>query len=583
MKKKRIGQLLILVGNILIMVLTIGYVYMYMNDATGMTVNPAVIVLIAFVLMAVMDMVYCVKLKRELQKSIIEVEKANMAKTSFLSSMSHDIRTPLNAIVGMTAIAEKNINDSVYVEECLQKIKLASKHLQTLVNDILDISQIESGKFALNPVKFSLAESAKDLVNLIYPNALKKGITCNVYLTHINQEYLYADKLRLNQIWLNLLTNAIKYTPSGGRVDVYLREEDIPGKDELVRLVLQIADTGIGMSEEYIKKVFEPFTRENDRQIENTTGSGLGMAVAKQMVDLLGGTIDVKSKKGQGTAFTVTLELRRADDAINCNTDSRKKILLVGEENLTDSIKAYLDGMNIQTFCVKTQEEVREYIRNNTCDIVIIDRKMNDTICLDMAELIHSYYGDLSPEIIISAYESSDIETKASDFGVTGFIDKPVFKTTLCEFLRQYDVKEEKEENLFHNKSETDKFKGKKVLIAEDNDLNWEIINELLSSYGIISDRAENGRECIRRLQMDAGNEYIMIFMDIQMPELNGYETARLIREMKDNHKSRIPIVAMTADAFAKDVQNCKEAGMNGHISKPVNINMVLEEINKYI
>ena len=543
--------------------------------------------LFTFAAILAINIIYFSSFNRKLKASLKEVKKANSAKTQFLSSMSHDIRTPMNAIVGLTTIAEKNIDDKARVENCLGKISLASNHLLTLINDILDISQVESGKFTLNPITFSLTDSAEDLVNIIYPQAEGKKLRCCVHLINVTHEYLTADKLRLNQIWLNILSNAVKYTPSGGRIDIYFEEFAVPDNTEKIGLKFVVKDTGCGMSEEFLKNIFEPFAREKDSRIDKIQGSGLGMAITKQIVTLLGGTVDVKSKEGEGSTFTVQLMLDTPEEQkINYSLKNRN-ILLIGDEDILCETEKFINELGGQVITAANAEratDAMEAFRNNVgdIDIIIIDRIMADTACLDTAKKLKQTFGDKCPTMIISAFDRSDIESTAREIGVSDFIKRPIFRTVLVDKLSQW-LDNDNEIAKDENKEQEFEFDGIRLLIAEDNDINWEIISDLLEMHGISADRAINGRECVNMLQMADDDKYLMILMDIQMPVMNGFEATEEIRSMQNKKKAEIPIIAMTANAFAKDVSDCLEAGMNAHIAKPVNLKLLMAEIRKYM
>jgi len=545
-----------------------------------------IVIMTVFTGLVAVNLFYFTYFTRRLNSSLVELEKANKAKTRFLSSMSHDIRTPMNAIIGLTTIASHNIDDKQSVQENLHKISLAGKHLLTLINDILDVSQVESGKFAIKPVVFSIGESAEDLVNILYQQADEKNLQCDVYVHNITQELLYADKVRLNQIWVNIISNAIKYTPAGGKIKIELCEERIPDVPSKVRLIFKASDTGIGMAPEFLKSIFEPFERERDSRIDKVQGSGLGMAITKQIVDMLGGTISVESKEGEGSAFTVTLDLDRAED--NAGTERNldgQSILVIGEKGVTDEICAALSRLGAKTDGAENNEQILRLIENMGRRVrynsVIIDRKMDTTDCLETARLIRSCHGGKNPHIFISAFDRSDIENRAEEYGIDGFIPKPVFETPLCEVIIAAGTEQRELKN--DDALPSDDISGVNLLVAEDNDLNWEVVSELLGMYNITADRAANGKECVDMLEKAENGAYLMIFMDIQMPIMNGYDAAKAIRGLDDGQKSQIPIIAMTADAFASDIEACKNAGMNGHIAKPIDLDSLIAEIKKVV
>lgn len=546
------------------------------------------VVMILFSVLVAVNLLYFMSLTHQLRYSLIELQKANQAKTRFLSSMSHDIRTPMNAIVGLTRIAEHNIDEKANVRECLRKISFASKHLLTLINDILDISQVESGKFAFKPSVFSLEESASGLVNILYQQASDKNILCEVSVRNITQEYLFTDKMRLEQIWVNILSNAIKYTPEGGKILIDFSEEEVPTDPTKIRLIFRTSDMGVGMSPEFMKNIFKPFEREQDSRIDKVQGSGLGMAITKQIVDMLGGTIDVESKEGEGTTFTVKIDIERAEDAPNVNRRlDGIGVLVVGSVSVTENIISVLDELGAQAESAGDTESAVQLIelmkkRHSGCRVVIIDRVMGSADCLKTARAIKEHFGEDRPYMLISAYSGADIETQAAECGVDGFVSKPVFKTPIYEKICDVLCGRHGGDNSAANDDEPD-FSGVRILVAEDNDLNWEIAGEMFGMYDIAADRAENGRECVDMLKKADDGTYTMIFMDIQMPIMNGYDAAREIRKLDDKLKANIPIVAMTADAFASDIAASKEAGMNGHISKPIDFDLVIAEIKKYI
>lgn len=446
---------------------------------------------------------------------------------------------------------------------------------------------MESGKFALNPVEFSLTNSAQDLVNIIYPQAEEKQLRCCIHLRNITHEYLTADKLRLNQIWLNILSNAVKYTPAGGRIDIYIEEFEVENESSKIGLIFTVRDTGCGMKQEFLQNIFEPFAREKDSRIDKIQGSGLGMAITKQIVDLLGGTIDVKSKEGEGSTFSVKLKL---DTPVNQKIDYRlngRCILLVGGENALSETEKFINELGGQVLTAANGEQAVKSVtafRNNVgnVDLIIIDRIMADTTCLDVAKTLRDTFGDNCPTIIISAFDRSDIESTAKAIGVSDFINRPIFRTVLVDKLAYWlDGKGEKENS--DDSTDMNEFSGIHLLVAEDNDINWEIIDDLLQMHGISADRAANGRECVNMLGMAPDDKYFMILMDIQMPVLDGFGATKEIRQMDDKKKAGIPIIAMTANAFAEDVNDCIEAGMNAHIAKPVNLKLLMAEIKKYM
>ena len=531
----------------------------------------------------VFDLAVMLYFNRRLQLSASEAAAANRAKTDFLSTMSHDIRTPMNAIIGLTTIAEKNLGDTEAVGDNLRKISLASNHLLTLINDILDISKVESGKLNLSPLTFSIVETVENLVNLSQPMIKEKNIEFNFRVSQIEREYLYADQLRLNQIYINILSNAIKYTEPGGRVSVDMREEESP-KPGCARLTYTVSDSGIGMSPEFMATMYEPFSRQTDSRVNSIQGTGLGLAITKQMVDLMGGTIDCQSEQGKGTTFTVVLDLPISDrqredmmlepmDVLIVDDD---EVLLETAVDTLESLGVTADhaGSALEALGMITQrhEAGRDY------SVVILDWKMPD---IDGIEAIHRIRTELdssTPILLISAYDWSDIEEMAKEAGANGFVSKPLFRSRLYDKINELlgtEAKSVEPENDYSD------LQGMNILIAEDNDINWEIISAMLGMFGITTERAENGRVCVDKMKQAAEGSYALVFMDIQMPEMNGLEATRNIRALDNPWASSIPIIAMTADAFSENVTECLNAGMNGHIAKPVDIKLVIKEIRR--
>ncbi len=527
------------------------------------------------------DLFYMLSLNKRLQITAIEAESANKAKTDFLSTMSHDIRTPMNAIIGLTTIAEKNLGDEESTRENLRKISLASNHLLTLINDILDISKVESGKLKLNPLTFSMVETVENLVNISQPMIKEKNIEFKFHINRMEKEYLYADQLRLNQIYINILSNAIKYTEPGGSVSVSLSEEksEVPGS---VRLTYVVTDTGIGMSPEYMEAMYQPFSRQTDSRVSSIQGTGLGLAITKQMVELMGGSIDCQSEQGKGTTFTVVLDIAEAEKQREEMQLEDVKVLIVDDDEIMlQTLVDELDSLGASAEQAHTGKEAIEMLSSsdkNDYNVVIIDWKMPD---MDGVETIHKIREDVSsgiPILLISAYDWSDIEDIAKEAGANGFVSKPIFRSTLYNKINELIGEETKSVEPEDDYSDIN---GMHILIAEDIDINWEIISNMLSMFGITCDRAENGQICVDMMNEADEGSYELIFMDIQMPEMNGLDATRAIRKLENPWANSIPIVAMTADAFSENVTECMNAGMNGHIAKPIDIKLVIKEIRR--
>ena len=541
------------------------------------------VVTAGLLILFVFDMAVMLNFNKKLQAAAREAATANKAKTDFLSTMSHDIRTPMNAIIGLTTIAEKNLGDTVSVGENLRKITLASNHLLTLINDILDISKVESGKLNLSPQTFSLVETVENLVNLSQPMIKEKNIEFRFRASRMEKEYLYADKLRLNQICINILSNAIKYTEPGGRVSVDMHQEESQ-KAGCVRLTYTVSDTGIGMSPEFMATMYQPFSRQTDSRVNSIQGTGLGLAITKQMVDLMEGTIDCQSEQGKGTTFTVILDLPVADRQREDMLLEPMDVLIVDDDEvLLETAVDTLESLGVTADCAKSGLEALGMImhRNKIGQdyrVVILDWKMPDIDGVETIRRIRTEINSSIPILLISAYDWSDIEDVAKEAGANGFVSKPLFRSTLYDKINELLGTEAKSVEPDNDYSD---LQGMNILIAEDNDINWEIISTMLGMFGITTERAKNGRICVEKMDAAMEGTYDLIFMDIQMPEMNGLDATRNIRALSDPWASSIPIIAMTADAFSENVTECLNAGMNGHIAKPIDIKLVIKEIRR--
>ncbi|MCM1164448.1 MAG: response regulator [Lachnospiraceae bacterium] len=550
---------------------------------TCMAINAVAFTFIFIIYIRMMKMLY---------KAREEAEQATKAKSEFLSNMSHDIRTPMNAIVGMTAIATANIDDRQHVENCLSKITLSSKHLLGLINDILDMSKIESGKMTLSMSEVSLREIMEAIVSIVQPQVKSKKLKFDVFISDIVTENVYCDSVRIDQIILNLLSNAIKFTPEGGSIEVRLYERPSEKGDNFTQVHIEVKDNGIGMSEEFREKIFEAFAREDSKRVHKTEGTGLGMAITKYIIDAMGGTIDVDSAPGKGTHFRVAFDLEKAemreeemilpnwhmlvvdDDEMICRTtsESLKKIGIDSEWTL--------DGETAVKMAMDRQASEKPY------QIILLDWKLPGIDGIETARQIRSKLGDDIPILLISAYDWTEIEADARAAGVSGFISKPLFTSTLFYGLKQFTGSEMPSAadagNIAERPVEVIDFNNMKILLAEDNELNWEIAEELLSDLGLDIDHAENGQICVDMFEKSEVGYYKAVLMDIRMPVMSGYEAAEAIRASSRPDKD-IPIIAMTADAFSEDVKKCLDAGMNAHTSKPIDVNVVARLLEKYI
>lgn len=523
---------------------------------------------------------------QELEKTKQEALRANMAKSEFLSSMSHDIRTPMNAIIGMTEIALKNLKDPERTEDCLKKVKLSSKHLLGLINDVLDMSKIESGKMTLNMSQMSLRDTMDDIVNIMQPQVKANKQYFDIFIQKIESEEVCCDSVRLNQVLLNILSNAVKFTPEGGRIDVHLYQEESPLGDEYVRTHFRIKDTGIGMSEEFQKKIFDSFVREETEQVQNIMGTGLGMSITKCIVDLMHGTIELQSEQGKGSEFHVILDLEKAQEKETEMVLPPWNVLVVDDnEQLCLSAAANLEELGVHADWSMDGSKAVEMIeerhkKQDDYHFVLLDWKMPHMDGIQTLREIRKRVGKKIPVFLISAYDWSDIEEEAQAEEIEGFVSKPLFKSTLFACLRRY-VEGNKKEIEKKEKKVID-FSGKRVLVSEDVDINWEIANEVLSSVGLQVDRAVNGKVCVEQFEQSEPGFYNAILMDIRMPVMDGYDATKAIRAL--NHPDKdLPIIAMTADAFSGDVQVCLDCGMNDHIAKPIDMKELMQVLQKYL
>ena len=520
---------------------------------------------------------------RALDKAKEEAVHANKAKSDFLSSMSHDIRTPMNAIIGMTEIGLKSVTDSERVEDCLKKIMLSSKHLLGLINDVLDMSKIESGKMTFHMNRMSLRETLDDIVNIIQPQVKARSQFFDIFIRNILSEEVYCDGVRINQVLLNLLSNALKFTQEGGRIDVHVYQEPSDQGEEYVRTHFEVEDNGIGMSQEFQKKIWDTFSRDSSEQVQKTTGTGLGMAIIKRIVELMGGTIELQSELGKGSSFHVILDFRKAESVEEWKLPEWNVLVVDDNEMLCHSAVSNLEELGIHaewTLDGKKAIEMIEERHNRKEDyrFVLIDWKMPNMNGLQTIRRIRERIGKSVPVFLISAYDWSEIEEEARNVEIEGFISKPLFKSTLYSYLKHYA--EENTDDSEENENEAPDFTGKRILVAEDIEINWEIANEILSSFGFELEHAENGKICVDMFSASEIGYYDVILMDIRMPVMNGYDATRAIRALTREDKE-LPIIAMTADAFENDVQVCLQCGMNAHVAKPLDIQELIRTLQK--
>ena len=516
-------------------------------------------------------------------------ENANRAKTEFLSNMSHDIRTPMNAIVGLTAIAGANIESQDRVVECLGKITKSSRHLLGLINEVLDMARIESGRMSLAEEDFSLPELVDNLLTLTKPAIDEHNHQLEVHVEHIEHEAVCGDSLRIQQVFVNLMSNAVKYTPDGGNITLTIKEKP-NGFSELGCYEFSIEDNGIGMTPEFQKIMFEPFSRADDHRTTKVQGTGLGMAIARNIVNLMNGDIQVESAPNKGTKITVTVYLKLQENEKEQEKELLDLPVLVVDDDKTccESTVATLQEIGIAGEWVLTGKEAVErcYARHETNSdyfAVILDWKMPEMDGIETARRIRECVGQDVTIIILTSFEFSEIEEEARAAGVDAFMAKPLFRSRLTATLRQFTSgkKEKDARNYLEDFAKTD-YTGKRLLLVEDNDLNREIATEILGMTGVTVETAENGKIAVEKVAAAPENWYSLVLMDIQMPVMNGYEATAAIRSLPGS-RGKVPIIAMTANAFAEDVQLAKNTGMNEHIAKPLDLNKLNDVLKQWL
>ncbi|WP_302573537.1 response regulator [Phascolarctobacterium faecium] len=531
------------------------------------------------------------ELKRQqkiLQDALLVAQKANDAKRDFLSRMSHEIRTPMNAIIGMSAIAFNYLDDKKRTADCLSKITFSSKHLLMLLNDVLDMSKIENGKLNIRQELFDLKNLVTSLADINYGLATAKGLSFEIVISGFKDELLLGDSMRVNQILLNLLSNAIKFTPKGGSVRLEIRM--LRSASDKIWLRFIVKDSGIGMKKEFLEHLYEPFEQADNGIARKYGGTGLGMAITKNLVAIMDGTIEVESQEGAGTTFMVDLPfgVSKVDKKTAAEMEEMRVLVVDDDNDTCEHAAVLLKGMGVNVDWALNGFEAIEKVRSaceddGRCyDVCFIDWCMPELDGIETARRMRRYVGPDVLIIIISAYDWSGIEEQAKAAGVNAFIAKPFFASNLYNTLLTVSRKPELGFSAVGNK-ETYDFGGKKVLLVEDNELNMEIASELLKFVNLQVEHAENGKVAIDIFRNSKEKEYALIFMDIQMPLMNGYDAARCIRSSEHPAAGTIPIIAMTANAFNDDVQAAFDAGMNGHLAKPIDVEVLYKTIARYI
>ena len=531
------------------------------------------------------------QIQQALREAIEAANASSKAKSDFLSSMSHDMRTPMNGIIGMTAIAANHLDDRERVADCLRKISESSSHLLSLINEVLDMNKIESGKVELLEEEFSLGELIDGMLAMTRPQLQAHEHSFRVNIVNVEHEQVIGDSRRIGQVFVNIMSNAIKYTPNGGKISLSVKESPT-GNQGFSHYQFIFEDNGYGMTEEFLKHLFEPFTRASDKQTAGIQGTGLGMAITRNLVRMMGGDISVESVYGEGSKFTVNmyLKVQNAED-INYDSFLDLRVLVADDDPVCcESTCEILGGMGMNSEWVlsgraavdrvKTrQEQGRDFFA------VIVDWKLPGLNGVETTRQIRKLVGEDVPIIIFSAYDWTEIEQEAREAGANSFISKPLFRTKLASLFNSLVNNQPGETDLEAplRKLEQMGLTGRRVLLAEDMAINAEIAIDFLEMTGLDVDWAQDGKQAAEMLAASPDGYYSMIFMDIQMPNMDGYETTQLIRAMDRRYAKEIPIVAMTANAFAEDVLHCKEAGMNDHLTKPIDVEALARVLDTYV
>ena len=528
------------------------------------------------------------KMNQALSEAVRAAETANKAKSTFLSNMSHDIRTPMNAIIGFTTLAVSNIDDKKRVRDYLGKILSSSNHLLSLINDILDMSRIESGKIHLEETEVSLSDVLHDLKTIISGQIHAKQLELYMDAMDVTNEDVYCDKTRLNQVLLNLLSNAVKFTPAGGTVSVRIRQ--YPGTVKGSELYeIRVKDNGIGMSQEFVQKIFSPFERERTSTVSRIQGTGLGMAITKNIVNMMGGTIEVLTEQGKGTEFIVRLPFRIQSKHQRiekiAELEGLKALVVDDDFNTCDSVTKMLVKVGMRSEWTLSGKEAVLRARQSmemgdAFHAYIIDWRLPDMNGIEVTRQIRSL-GDDTPIIILTAYDWSDIEVEARAAGVTAFCAKPMFMSDIRDTLMTAIGQKQAEAETAILPAAGSDFRGKCILLVEDNELNSEIAAEILNEYGFLVDTAENGAEAVEKVKNSKPGNYDLVLMDVQMPVMNGYEATKQIRALDNPALAGITILAMTANAFDEDKKKALECGMDGFLSKPIVIEDLISILQK--
>ncbi len=528
------------------------------------------------------------RMNTALEEALKAAEAANQAKSNFLSNMSHDIRTPMNAIIGMTSIGLSHIDEKGRVQDCLLKIRTASEHLMSLVNDVLDMSRIDSGRMTFNEEEFSLADMVHDIAVIMRPQALQKKHRLSIHIGQIYQENLIGDPLRLRQILVNIIGNAVKYTMDGGQIDVNFcqKTEEMDDRDGGRRfwLLFSCKDNGIGMSREFLERIFVPFERVSNTTISKIEGTGLGMAIVKNLVDRMGGQIRVESEEGAGSRFDVEIPLMAGQGEKRTKLPSGQSVLVVeSRQDIALKIADYLAKEGLEPVHMDSGLQAVTWLTEARFEMhmpcaLLLGQELGDMPALELAAHVRQLAGPDFPILLVSEEDWAEIEYRAVRAGINGFVPCPLFPSRLLGTLSDLLEKASEDEETYTN--EDVDYSGCHVLLVEDNELNQEIAVELLTMIGVQVETAENGARAVEIFEASSPDYFNVILMDIQMPVMNGYDATRKIRSLPRKDAGNVWIVAMTANAFVEDIRLSREAGMNEHCSKPIDPKRLQEIIS---
>ncbi|MDE6750260.1 MAG: response regulator [Lachnospiraceae bacterium] len=527
------------------------------------------------------------KARKAAEEAMLLAERSNRVKSEFLSNMSHDIRTPMNGIMGMTSIAIGSIDNPPRVRSCLRKIHISSRHLLGLINDMLDMSKIENGKLALNMEPLCIRDIMQNIETVIQPQIQEKNQHFNIYLHDIYHENVCSDRVRLSQILLNILGNSVKFTPEGGTIEADMYEEASPKGNEYIRSHLHIKDNGIGMSAEFLDKIFDAFAREDNTRVDKEAGAGMGLTITKHIVDAMGGTITVESEQGKGSHFHIVLDMEKAVHQEKELSLPKRNVLFIDDDKTAGELAvSALESIGLKAQTTIDIEQAFRMIKdsrdkNEPYNMVLLDWDIQGQDWEKVANEISIRFGQELPIIIITDGEWDELELGLEKSTIRGFISKPLFRSSLYYGLRRFaeaevPCQEQKEESEIE-------LKGRRILIAEDNELNWEIVSAILEEFGMETEWAENGQICLEMIERSESGWYDAILMDLRMPVMTGFEATTAIRKLPRKDAQTIPIIAVSADTFEDDKQKCLDCGMNAHTGKPVDTQEILSLLGQYL